>query len=804
MTTLWQWGRRPRGKRAEQTPPSGHAASPSDRGRAAGAAAARPFGVWAPVEESKTAVQLQLVAGPAAEATARPRDRFAQGSPPRAESAQSGRRAVPEGPEPAATESLGSHSERAQSGVRARGGAGPELPSRTASLGSRFGAGSVESPRSDSARGAQPPAPPSTASLGTVPGAVASTPSTPELGAPAAPRSTAKLGSAPGALVSAPVRTAVAGPDSSTVSVGSPSGNAEPPPPSARPGGARRGLGSAAVRAGAELGSAAVHAGAVPEASASTENLGGAGGSAPASAAGGGRPPAASRPSQAAPAGPRGAASRGGALRPGKLRQLPDGPRTAPPGGTGLPSSPARAARVRPAAAAAPPAVSKPRPARARTPRAAAQALPAAALVARAPARSASDGHAPGAVRAPRRAPTLFRTGALAAREVESPATQTFSPPTGSSWGTLFGLLSLVVLLFGGAALLSVDVTAEAAGTLRAPSGLRPVASALGGSVTKVVARPGQRVEAGEVVAVLEGAELQAALVRRERELSSVEKDVEAARQADDQMAAEARRALSRRRSALQDRLSIAARQLEQRRAHARGVAELVLQGASSAADALSVQEAASRAEVQLAALRAEAAQLDLETADRDRQWKQREAERRLRLESARGAVEEARALLQRVELRAPSAGRLESLLVQPGAVVTPGQVLAQIVPEGAPRSIVAFVSARESSFVRVGAEAQVEIESLPTSEFGVAHARVARVSAEAAAAGELAAALGAVPSGRFVRVELDLLDAGREGIMQPHLRSGARVLVRLHRRQRRILAVLFDFVRELIEPRAS
>jgi hypothetical protein len=35
---------------------------------------------------------------------------------------------------------------------------------------------------------------------------------------------------------------------------------------------------------------------------------------------------------------------------------------------------------------------------------------------------------------------------------------------------------------------------------------------------------------------------------------------------------------------------------------------------------------------------------------------------------------------------------------------------------------------------------------------------------------------------------------------MDPHLRSGERVTVRLHRRERRVITLLFDFVRKWME----
>ena len=137
--------------------------------------------------------------------------------------------------------------------------------------------------------------------------------------------------------------------------------------------------------------------------------------------------------------------------------------------------------------------------------------------------------------------------------------------------------------------------------------------------------------------------------------------------------------------------------------------------------------------------------------------------------------------------------------MIRPGSVVQPGQVLAQVVPSGALRSIVAFLPSRETAFVSVGSEARVEVESLPINEFGMARATVTRISADIAKPEEMTAAFGEVAPGSFVRVELTLSNESENQEMSPHLRSGERVTVRLHRRKRRILSLMFEFARKWI-----
>jgi hypothetical protein len=80
-----------------------------------------------------------------------------------------------------------------------------------------------------------------------------------------------------------------------------------------------------------------------------------------------------------------------------------------------------------------------------------------------------------------------------------------------------------------------------------------------------------------------------------------------------------------------------------------------------------------------------------------------------------------------------------------------------------------------------------------------MAKASVRRISADIADPREQAAAFGQATPGATVRVELEIESASDK--MTPHLRSGERVIVRLHRRERRIISLMFDFARTLLEP---
>lgn len=397
-------------------------------------------------------------------------------------------------------------------------------------------------------------------------------------------------------------------------------------------------------------------------------------------------------------------------------------------------------------------------------------------------------------------APGLFRKAALDARRGDAAEVDFLAGFKPKGWSVLLLLASLVGLLFLGAALAKVEVNAEAQGMLRAPRGLRPVASVLGGSISEVLVQSGDQVQQGQVVARLEATELRAALVTRERELATTQREVTEADKRDRQIEERASQAMQRRRVALQGRVDVNRERLAQRRKQADNYAELVREGGASQDQSLNIKEALNAASENVSALSAELAQLDLEIADRARQWQERDTARRSQLARAEASVEEARTVLASTEVRAPASGQIESVLATPGNVVEAGGLLGNIVPSGAPRTIVAFVPSRDIAFVTPGASATVEVQSLPISEFGLGKALVTRVSSDVATPTEVQATLGETLQGTVVRVELELTDSETSAQMDPHLRSGDRVTIRLHRRERRVITLLFDFVRRWVQ----
>ena len=86
-----------------------------------------------------------------------------------------------------------------------------------------------------------------------------------------------------------------------------------------------------------------------------------------------------------------------------------------------------------------------------------------------------------------------------------------------------------------------------------------------------------------------------------------------------------------------------------------------------------------------------------------------------------------------RMTLRSPIAGTIQALSVTTvGQVVTTGQQLMRIVPEGEGLEVEAYLLNKDIGLIRPGQEAVVKVEAFPFTRFGTVAGTVARIAADA------------------------------------------------------------------------
>jgi HlyD family secretion protein/adhesin transport system membrane fusion protein len=136
---------------------------------------------------------------------------------------------------------------------------------------------------------------------------------------------------------------------------------------------------------------------------------------------------------------------------------------------------------------------------------------------------------------------------------------------------------------------------------------------------------------------------------------------------------------------------------------------------------ARSAAGAVAEAEARLAELRSTAVDEAQQEASRVAQEIAETEEALLRLADRAG----------RTLLRAPSAGRLRGLAVtRPGAVLQPGMLVAEILPEDAALVVDARISPRDIGFVAPGQPVTVKVQAFDFSRFGTVEGRIERISA--------------------------------------------------------------------------
>jgi hemolysin D len=85
---------------------------------------------------------------------------------------------------------------------------------------------------------------------------------------------------------------------------------------------------------------------------------------------------------------------------------------------------------------------------------------------------------------------------------------------------------------------------------------------------------------------------------------------------------------------------------------------------------------------------------------------------------------------LKQTQLSVPVEGTIFELpVVQPGAVVQPGQMLASIAPKDAPLVLRAQLPSAESGFVKVGLPVKIKFDAFPFQEYGIVAGKVRWVS---------------------------------------------------------------------------
>lgn len=342
----------------------------------------------------------------------------------------------------------------------------------------------------------------------------------------------------------------------------------------------------------------------------------------------------------------------------------------------------------------------------------------------------------------------------------------------------LFGIVGFTSAMLVWAALARLDVVVNGSGRIIPASQLQILSNLEGGTLARIAVKPGQRVAAGALLLQLDPvlrasdaaagqASVDALAARAARLAAEARGDparVDVTR-ADPQLVANERalaqsdaRALAAERGLALARQQQAERavteaeaQLQQRQEALRLAAReeavmvpLVEQGAEPrlTLDRLLSQRVQAEAAVRAAEAAVSRARAALAEADRgvtavDTRFRNRAAEAlattRAELANRSGQQPALADRLARTQVRAPVAGIVSRLLVStPGAAVSPGEPLVELVPVGDRLLVEARVSPADIGFVRVGQPARVRVTAYDYSLYGALNGVVQNVAPDA------------------------------------------------------------------------
>jgi len=177
---------------------------------------------------------------------------------------------------------------------------------------------------------------------------------------------------------------------------------------------------------------------------------------------------------------------------------------------------------------------------------------------------------------------------------------------------------------------------------------------------------------------------------------------------------------------------------------------------------------AASRGRAQLAALDAQAAQLEQERIEQESQ--------------------------HRIDIVAPAPGTVATVLVEPGQAVSTGTTLATIIPTGAPLQAHLYAPSRSIGFVHAGQEVMLRYPAYPHQKFGAQRGRITAVSRSAVSPAELGftPADGSREPVYRIKVELPSQTIDAYGKPEP-LKAGMQVEADILLDRRRLIEWVFE-----------
>lgn len=398
--------------------------------------------------------------------------------------------------------------------------------------------------------------------------------------------------------------------------------------------------------------------------------------------------------------------------------------------------------------------------------------------------------------------PNLFREEALKhyLQAEEGRGLVKISPPW--TWALLWVLFATM-----GATLLAsfigyVEVNGRGRGIVRPATGVRTLVSQSGGVVGRIEVRSSDVVKVGTVLLHIDAPNIQSQLLEAERQTEAVKSDYKVLSARQETAYTEQSHRLESRVAQLQEQIASYMGSIYFYERKLKAKQDLYKEGLVSTFEVDDAREGISQAKRQLSAAQqsldqAKQEKAALEGRRQDELWQRKQV-----VQNAEAKRDGLAFVQVQTVVQAPEEGMVEALLVKPGEVVQPGQIVGKLIPRGAPLQVVSFLAEKDRAFVKVGDEVHLELDQLPYSEYGTLRARIVRVNDDLASPYEIREALGEeqkldAPS---YRVELEITNATALDSAKVKLRTGMLMNVRYTLRRQRLITMVLDPLRRWLK----
>lgn len=389
--------------------------------------------------------------------------------------------------------------------------------------------------------------------------------------------------------------------------------------------------------------------------------------------------------------------------------------------------------------------------------------------------------------------PNLFREEALKhyLQAEEGRGLVKVSPPW--TWTLLWILLAAVVAAILGSFLGHVEVNGRGRGIVRPSTGVRMLVSQSGGVVENIEVRSGESVKAGAELLHIEAPAIQSQLLEAERQSDAVQGDYQALSLRQDLAYGEQTQRLKGRILQLQGQMASYKESIQIFERKLKAKLALHQDGLVSAFEVDDAREANGQAHRQLSGCQQALDQAKQEMAAlqcrrQDELWQRNQV-----VQNAEARLDGLAFVQGQMIVRAPEDGVVEALLVKPGEVVQPGQVVGKLIPRGAPLQVISFLAEKDRAFVKPGDEVHLELDQLPYAEYGTLRAKVVRLNGDLASPYEIREALGEGQKldTSVYRVELEITQSDALDTAKVKLRTGMLMNVRFTLRRQRLITLV-------------